>query len=318
MPAPAVAVLLRGIPTAPLDETGKAGELTTPTGAALLAHFVNDYASQPPGRVVAVGQGAGSRKLADRANVLRALFIEPAPQEEIMDRDADRKSTEGEAGTVRRTASGVAGGVRRDHHETEPASGEGAAKEPSPVPEAEPGSSTAAMPRPAPGDGGATSEETETMPRDDRVRLDHVVLEANIDDMTPELLAHAGEVLRTAGALDVWMTQALMKKGRPGVVLHVLAAAADQRRVADLLFAETTTFGVRVVPVGRLYAEERRETVKLGGHEIGVRLSYVDGRPATVSPEYEDCRKAAEKLGRPAKVIYEAAQAAARARFSAG
>ncbi len=156
------------------------------------------------------------------------------------------------------------------------------------------------------------------MPADDHGPLDHVVLEANIDDMSPELLAHAADVLRGSGALDVWMTQALMKKGRPGVVLHVLAADSDQRRLADVVFAETTTFGLRVVPVGRLYAEERRETVKLGGHEIRVRLSLVDGRPATVSPEYEDCRRAADKLGRPAMVVYEAAQAAARARFSAG
>jgi uncharacterized protein (DUF111 family) len=162
----------------------------------------------------------------------------------------------------------------------------------------------------------APSEENETMPTDGHGPLDHVVLEANIDDMAPELLAHAADVLRAAGALDVWMTQALMKKGRPGVVLHVLAAVSEHRRLADVVFAETTTFGLRVVPVGRLYAQERRETVKLGGHEIRVRLSMVDGRPATVSPEYEDCRAAAGKLGRPAKVVYEAAQAAARARFS--
>ena len=78
---------------------------------------------------------------------------------------------------------------------------------------------------------------------------DHVVLEANIDDMTPELLAHAANALREAGALDVWMSEALMKKGRPGVVLHVLAAAADRERLAEAVFSETTTFGLRVVPV---------------------------------------------------------------------
>jgi uncharacterized protein (DUF111 family) len=145
---------------------------------------------------------------------------------------------------------------------------------------------------------------------------DHLVLEANIDDMTPELLAHAADALREAGALDVWMSQALMKKGRPGVVLHVLAAAADHQHLADTIFSETTTFGLRVVPCDRLYAEEKRESVKIGKLKVGVRLSFVGGRLASVSPEYEDVRRVAAAVGRPARVVYEAAQSAARSRFS--
>jgi pyridinium-3,5-bisthiocarboxylic acid mononucleotide nickel chelatase len=145
---------------------------------------------------------------------------------------------------------------------------------------------------------------------------DHVVLEATIDDMTPELLAHAADALREAGALDVWMSQALMKKGRPGVVLHVLTAAADRERVAGMVFAETTTFGLRVLPCDRLYAQERRESVKIGRLKVGVRLSFVGGRLASVSPEYEDVRRVAAAVGRPARVVYEAAQSAARSRFS--
>ena len=380
VPAPAVAVLLRDLPTAPLDESGKLGELTTPTGAALLAHFVDEFGPQPAGPIAAVGRGAGTREVSGRPNVLRALFIEPAPQEETMDRDADREGREG-AGGVWHTASGIAGGVRRGERDessraqpseeyaapaaapvaepepvAEPAAeevpepvaepdpfverepGPVSEEEPEPVSEEEPEPVTAEPEAPAavtaerepaftaPADiepsaavaaeDDVATEESEIMPAVDHGPPDHVVLEANVDDMAPELLAHAADVIRGSGALDVWMTQALMKKGRPGVVLHVLVAGADQRRLADVVFAETTTFGLRVVPVGRLYAEERRETVKLGGLEIRVRLSLVDGRPATVSPEYEDCRRAADKLGRPAKVVYEAAQAAARARFS--
>ena len=145
---------------------------------------------------------------------------------------------------------------------------------------------------------------------------DHVVLEANIDDMTPELLAHAANALREAGALDVWMSQALMKKGRPGVVLHVLAAVDDRERLAEVVFSETTTFGLRVVPCDRLYAEERHETVKIGKLKVGVRLSFVGGRLSSVSPEYEDVRRVAAAVGRPARVVYEAAQSVARSRFS--
>jgi hypothetical protein len=145
---------------------------------------------------------------------------------------------------------------------------------------------------------------------------EHVVLETNIDDMSAELLAHAAETLREAGALDVWMTPALMKKGRPGAVLHVLTAAADRERLAAVVFAETSTFGLRVLPVERMYAEERRESVRIAGHEIAVRLAFAGGRLATASPEYEDCRRAAVELGRPVRVVYEAAQALARSRFS--
>ncbi|OPZ43986.1 MAG: hypothetical protein BWY94_01768 [Actinobacteria bacterium ADurb.BinA094] len=143
-----------------------------------------------------------------------------------------------------------------------------------------------------------------------------VVLEANIDDMTPELLAHAADLLREDGALDVWMTGALMKKARPGVVLHVLAAATDRERLAQTVFAETSTFGLRVVPCGRVYAEERRESVRIGKLTVGVRLSYVGGRLTGVSPEYEDVRRVAAAVGRPARVVYEAAQSVARSRFS--
>jgi len=258
VPAPAVLSLLAGLPTAggapavPAGETPAKplGELTTPTGAALLAHFAGAFGGVPQGRVERVGYGAGRREVPGRPNVLRAVLVDPAAVPDV-----------GEPGEPGPAAAGAA-----------QASGHG------------------------PGD--------------------HVVLEANIDDMTPELLAHAATALREAGALDVWMSQALMKKGRPGVVLHVLAAAADRESLADTVFSETTTFGLRVIPCDRLYAEERRETVKIGKLKVGVRLSFVGGRLASVSPEYEDVRRVAAAVGRPARVVYEAAQSAARSRFS--
>ena len=259
VPAPAVLGLLAGLPTAggapavPAGETPAKplGELTTPTGAALLAHFAEAFGGLPRGRVERVGYGAGRREVPGRPNVLRAVLVDPA----VAPADA-------------------AGG--------------------------EPGPAAAAGAAQASGHGPG----------------DHVVLEANIDDMTPELLAHAANALREAGALDVWMTQALMKKGRPGVVLHVLAPAAERESLADVVFAETTTFGLRVVPCDRMYTEERRESVKIGKLKVGVRLSFVGGRLASVSPEYEDVRRVAAAVGRPARVVYEAAQSAARSRFS--
>jgi len=96
----------------------------------------------------------------------------------------------------------------------------------------------------------------------------------------------------------------------------VLAAAAERERLADLVFAETSSFGLRVLPVGRLYLEERRETVVIAGLNVGIRLGYVADRLVTVSPEYEDVRRVAAAVGRPVKIVYEAAQSAARSRFS--
>jgi uncharacterized protein (DUF111 family) len=172
-----------------------------------------------------------------------------------------------------------------------------------------------AVPESAETPGSAPAGETPAA--DGPIALDHVLLETNIDDMSPELLAHAADALREASAVDVWTSPATMKKGRLGVVLHVLCKDADRQRLADVLFGETSTFGVRVLPVGRIYAEERRESVTIGKLKIGVRLGFVGGRLVTVSPEYEDVRRVAAAVGRPAKVVYEAAQAAARARFSA-
>jgi uncharacterized protein (TIGR00299 family) protein len=260
VPAPAVLSLLAGLPTAggsPAVPAGGTppqplGELTTPTGAALLAHFVEAFGGLPRGRVERIGYGAGRREVPGRPNVLRAVLVDPSAAPE-----------------------GAEGGGPEDA-----------------------ASATAVAPAGGHGSG------------------DHVVLEANIDDMTPELLAHAANALREAGALDVWMSQALMKKGRPGVVLHVLAPAADRESLADAIFSETTTFGLRVVPCDRMYVEERRESVKIGKLKVNVRISFVGGRLASVSPEYEDVRRVAAAVGRPARVVYEAAQSAARSRFS--
>jgi len=351
VPAPAVAALLRGLPTAAVPDDGPdLGELTTPTGAALLAAFADEFGPAPAGVVAAVGYGAGSREVPGRPNVLRAVLIEPAPEQEAtMDEQRERSGDRDDMSVAaRRTASGVAAGVRRserdlDEPREEPrtvgGSEAGPPEPPAPAPPAhmagpvpaagavEAGAhdaasapAAAAEPEPAdaaPGSAGPAAESAaETQAEDVPITLDHVLLETNIDDMSPELLAHAADALREAGAVDVWMSEAIMKKGRPGVVLHVLAEDADRRRLADVLFGETSTFGVRVLPVGRMYAEERRETVTIGKLKVGVRLSFAGGRLVTVSPEYEDVRRVAAAVGRPAKVVYEAVQSAARSRFS--
>ena len=272
VPAPAVVELLRGLPTAGGEgSTAETGELTTPTGAALVAHLAREFGPLPPGRTIALGVGAGQRDPESRPNVLRAFVLE------TLDR--------------------------------------------------------------APHDRGSAVEPWSQ----DEVEL----LEATIDDLPAELLADAAARLLDAGALDVWSTPVVMKKSRPGVVLSVLARPAQRAALAEVLFRQTSTFGLRMLPARRLLLDERVVSVaapelgldagaadaeapvrgaieaeaQTGGVEaaadsdggtIRVRLGYLRGELITVSPEFEDCRRAAARVDRPLKDVYEAARAAAR------
>ncbi|HQJ98146.1 MAG TPA: LarC family nickel insertion protein [Thermoleophilia bacterium] len=302
VPAPAVAALLRGLPVADARESRRpVGELTTPTGAALLAHFVRAFGPPPGGVVIATGRGAGARVLPGRPNVLKAMLIEAAE----MSHDQTAGDRSQDAGEPAREPGGgprpmpTAGPEGDEIGSVEPATR--TRRESGMVHDVTQGISDSSQ---SDARGGSPDE--------------HVVLETNVDDMSPELFAHAADVLRAAGAVDVWATPAYMKKGRPGMILHVLTTAQARDRLAATIFAETSTFGLRVLPVGRIYAEERWATVTIAGREIHVRLAFADGRVVTVSPEFEDVRAVAAAVGRPARIVYEAAQAAARDRFSAG
>jgi hypothetical protein len=138
-----------------------------------------------------------------------------------------------------------------------------------------------------------------------------LVIEANIDDMNPELYEHAAARLFAAGAADVSLVPAQMKKGRPGVVLQVLAPPELRDRVTAVLFAETTTIGVRFHFVGRLKLERRVEEVWTQYGPIAVKISGGADGPRTVAPEYESCRLAAGRHGVALRVVYEAARRAA-------
>ena len=109
-----------------------------------------------------------------------------------------------------------------------------------------------------------------------------VVLQAVVDDATPELLAHAGRLLLAAGAVDVWSTPIVMKKGRLAVEVTVLAKPADESSLVELLFSESTTFGVRRVPVGRHVVQRDFVSVSLGGHTVPVKVGRRGGRVVTI------------------------------------
>lgn len=132
-------------------------------------------------------------------------------------------------------------------------------------------------------------------------------LETNLDDSSPEILGAAMDKLLAAGALDVWFTPIQMKKNRPGVLLSVLCEPASVEPLADIIFRETSAFGLRTEQLARLKLERRFETVATEFGDVTVKLGLKDRRVVQVAPEYESCRAASEASGQPLRAIYEAA-----------
>jgi pyridinium-3,5-bisthiocarboxylic acid mononucleotide nickel chelatase len=140
-----------------------------------------------------------------------------------------------------------------------------------------------------------------------------IEFETNIDDLNPQIYDHVTERLLVAGARDVTITPTIMKKGRPGVTLSVIAEATKRDQIGALIFAETSTIGLRFHRVERLKLD--REIVKVATRwgEIRVKVSGAGGRaPSTLAPEYEDCRRAALEHRVALRQVMEDALAAAR------
>lgn len=133
------------------------------------------------------------------------------------------------------------------------------------------------------------------------------LLETNIDDMSPELVPYVIERVLDTGALDAWATPVSMKKGRLGVVLSVLVERGATQPVLDVLFRETTTFGVRISAIDREILDRKEEQVTVSGHTIRIKVGYRDGEVVSASPEYEDAAAAARATGLPLKDVYSAA-----------
>ncbi|MCA9660212.1 MAG: nickel pincer cofactor biosynthesis protein LarC, partial [Myxococcales bacterium] len=128
---------------------------------------------------------------------------------------------------------------------------------------------------------------------DARETSTHVVIEANIDDLSGELAAHAIAALFAAGALDAWATPITMKKGRPALALAALAPAAQADAVAAAMLAETTTIGVRHTPVRRTERPRRIVVVETAYGSIPVKVSAGPFGPPQTKPEFDACVEAA-------------------------
>jgi hypothetical protein len=223
LPAPATLELLRGLP---LRGQAVAAELTTPTGAAILATQVDRFGAWPAMRLRAIGNGAGSRRLADRPNLLRIAL----------------------------------------------------------------------------GDSDAVELE------------DEILIEANIDDMNPEIYTHLIDRLLAAGAGDAWLTPVQMKKGRPAMVVAALCSTGRLAAVEQTLFSESTTIGLRRQPIDRRKLERRQAAVATPWGRVRIKVAGEAGRILTAAPEYEDCRTLADEAGVALREVYDAARAAWRER----
>jgi uncharacterized protein (TIGR00299 family) protein len=164
---------------------------------------------------------------------------------------------------------------------------------------------------------GAGTRELEEVPNLLRVQIgvtrenleeDHsVLIETNIDDMTPEITGYVMDKLLSEGAKDVYVTPVMMKKGRPGMLLSVLTDPASATRISEVIFRETTTLGVRLSQVGRLKVHRCERTVDTAFGPIRTKVGRFGGREQAM-PEFDDCARIAKERGVPILEVYRAVE----------
>jgi pyridinium-3,5-bisthiocarboxylic acid mononucleotide nickel chelatase len=133
------------------------------------------------------------------------------------------------------------------------------------------------------------------------------VLEANLDDLSPQVLAYAMERLLAEGALDVFSVPVQMKKNRAGAVLTVLANLQDVDRLTKVMFAETSTLGVRRRDEERRVLRRRWETIVTSWGPVRIKIANLNGAVSNYAPEFEDCRRIATEHHVPLKTVMQEA-----------
>ncbi len=140
------------------------------------------------------------------------------------------------------------------------------------------------------------------------------VIEANLDDCSPQLLGALIDTLMKQGALDAWIAPATMKKGRPGHLLSVLATEANHRALIATVLSESTSLGVRSHRAERTVLGRRFEEVLTPWGKVRIKLGLDGEKVLNAAPEFDDCRALAEAAGVPLKQVIAAAQAAWQSR----
>jgi len=152
----------------------------------------------------------------------------------------------------------------------------------------------------------------------DSISSNYVLIETNIDDMPANALAFFADKLWSAGALDVFFTAIQMKKGRPGTQLSIIANEVSEKSIAALILYETTSFGVRCVPLRKYEASRTIETVQTAYGAVRVKIKKFNGAIPGVWPEYEDCAKISAEHNIPFLDIYYSTLLEARIKFAHG
>ncbi len=133
---------------------------------------------------------------------------------------------------------------------------------------------------------------------------DALLLECNIDDMNPEFFEHISERLFNAGAADVFISNIIMKKGRPGCMLNVICEAGNDEAIKEIIFTESTSLGIRTFHFRKDTLTRKIEKIRTEYGNVAIKRSFYKGREVSCKPEFEDCRKIAAEKGIPVKEVY--------------
>ena len=158
--------------------------------------------------------------------------------------------------------------------------------------------------------GAPAASDTPDRPDD---ATHEVVLETNVDDRSPEVMAYVLDELIAAGAQDAWLVPIVMKKGRPAVTITVLCSAERSDALRRILFRETGTLGVRETQVAKTALERATIKVETRFGAVGVKQGLLEDRVVSVTPEYEDCARVAREAGVPLRDVFDEAIRLARA-----
>jgi uncharacterized protein (TIGR00299 family) protein len=139
---------------------------------------------------------------------------------------------------------------------------------------------------------------------------DALQIESNIDDMNPEFFDHISDKLFKAGASDVFLSNIIMKKGRPGIVLNVICENETAEQVKSIIFTESTSLGIRTFPFRKDTLSRKFENISTVFGDVNIKRSFYKGKEVSAKPEYDDCKRIASEKGIPVKEVYNKVMAA--------
>jgi uncharacterized protein (DUF111 family) len=131
-----------------------------------------------------------------------------------------------------------------------------------------------------------------------------LLIECNIDDMNPEFYDYISERLFRAGAADVYFSDIIMKKGRPGITLNVICESGLVDIVKEVIFTESTTLGIRIFRFHKETLSREFRILSTIYGDVTFKHSFLNGNEVSVKPEFEECRKIAADNGIPVKEVY--------------